>query len=44
MLPKADCLLLAHRIISLLRSNRFTLGAKRTSTSVPHAAGFISTD
>jgi hypothetical protein len=34
---------LPDRVISLLRSNRAALGAKRTSTLVRHATGFMST-
>jgi hypothetical protein len=34
---------LAHRVISLLRSNRVALGARRTSTSVRQATEFMST-
>jgi hypothetical protein len=34
---------MAHRVISLLRSKRVALGAKRTSTSVRHATGYMST-
>jgi FMN-dependent NADH-azoreductase len=35
-------LVLAHRVISLMRSNRVGLGAQRTSTSVRHATGFAA--
>jgi hypothetical protein len=35
--------ILTNRVISLLRSNRVALEAKRTSTSMRHAAKFMST-
>jgi hypothetical protein len=34
---------MAHRVISLLRSDLLALGAKRTSTSLRHATGFMNT-
>jgi hypothetical protein len=37
------CLSLAHRVISLLRSNWVAFGAKRTLTSASHATGFMGT-
>jgi len=42
-LLRCICLLLAHRVISLLRSNWVALGVKRTSTRAGHRTGFMGT-
>jgi hypothetical protein len=39
----AECLLVAHRVISLPRSNWVAFGVKRTSTRAGHRTGFMST-
>jgi len=42
-LNAGEYLKVAHRVISLLRSKRVALGAKRTPTSMRHATKFMST-